>query len=141
MKKLSPAKQQQLAVIILATLAVVAVVYLLLIAPQNEQNRKLAAEIKDKQARVQEIRQLVKHADETKVKAEEISAQLNLTEMDIATGDVFAWTYDTIRRFKTGYHLDIPNIAQPTPSEMDLIPNFPYKQIKFAISGTGYYDE
>ena len=56
-------------------------------------------------------------------------------------GDVFAWTYDTIRRFKAAYKIDLPNIGQPTQGYVDLIPSFPYKQIKFTISGTGYYHD
>ncbi len=62
-------------------------------------------------------------------------AQLNQAEEDVATGDLFAWTYDTIRQFKAGYHVDIPTIGQPVQSDVDLIPNFPYKQINFSLDG------
>jgi hypothetical protein len=141
MKKISPAKKQQLVLTILGTLALVAMVYFFLIGPQNVQNHKLANEIKTKEAKLQDIKNLIKHADDTKVKASEIALQVNQTETDIASGDVFAWTYDTIRRFKSGYQLEIPNIGQPVSSDVDLIPNFPYKQIKFTIGGTGYYHE
>ena len=127
---------------ILCTLALISLVYFFLVSPQNEQNRKLAAETKNKQAQADNIKKLIKQADETKLKADEISVQLSRAETDIASGDVFAWTYDTIRRFKTGYNnLTIPNIGQSTQSEVDLIPNFPYKQVKFSIAGTGYYHD
>jgi Tfp pilus assembly protein PilO len=141
MKKLSPAKKQQLTLAIMVTVALVSLVYFLLISPQNEQNRRLAADTKKKQEQADQIKKLIKQADETKIKAEELAAQLNGLETDIASGDVFAWTYDTIRRFKAGYHLEIPSIGQPTSSDVDLIPDFPYKQITFSISGSGYYNE
>jgi Tfp pilus assembly protein PilO len=139
MKKLSPAKKQQLTLAIVGTVALVSLVYFLLISPQNEQNRKLAADIKKKQEQADQIKKLIKQADETKIKAEDLSAQLSGMETDIASGDVFAWTYDTIRRFKAGYHVEIPSIGQPVSSDVDLLPDFPYKQIKFSISGSGYY--
>ena len=141
MKKLSPAKKQQLTLAILGTVALISLVYFLLISPQNEQNRKLAADTRKKQEQADQIKKLIKQADETKIKAEELSAQLNGMETDIASGDVFAWTYDTIRRFKTGYRLEIPSIGQPVASDVDLIPDFPYKQIRFSIGGSGYYYE
>jgi hypothetical protein len=67
--------------------------------------------------------------------------QLRKSEADIASGDIYAWIYDTIRRFKTGYNLNIPTVSQPAIGEVDLIPNFPYKQLKLSLVGTGYYHD
>lgn len=141
MKKLSPAKRNQLVLVIMATAAALCVVYFLLIAPQKKEKRDLEASYADNAAKVQQIKKTIQQAAATAKSAEEIAAQLNEAESDVATGDVYAWTYDTIRRFKSGYKIEIPNIGSPTQSEMDLIPNFPYKQIKFTISGTGYYHD
>jgi Tfp pilus assembly protein PilO len=141
MKKLSPAKKQQLGLIAVATVTAIILVYVFLIGPQQEQNKKLQAEAKEKQAQAQQIQKLITQKEETKNKAAQISADLDQTETDIASGDVFAWTYDTIRHFKADYHLEIPNIGQPVTADVELIPSFPYKQIRFTIGGTGYYHE
>jgi Tfp pilus assembly protein PilO len=141
MKNLSPAKKKNLALAILGTVASVCLVYFFLISPQHEQNAKLASEAKSKQAQLEQIKKSIKQAEATAVRAAEISAQLGQMETDMASGDVFAWTYDTVRRFKSGYRLDIPTISQPISTEVELIPGFPYKQIKFSLSGTGYYHD
>jgi hypothetical protein len=59
----------------------------------------------------------------------------------MASGDLYSWTYDTIRRFKQPYKVEIPEIGHPTIGEMDLLPSFPYKQIRLALNGTGYYHD
>lgn len=139
MKKLTPAKKQQLVLTIIGTLALISMVYFFLISPQNELNAKLKAEANEKLSKAQEIKRLIRQKDETKAKAEQITVELDQTETDIASGDVSLWTYDTIRRFKSNYRIEIPNIGHPNPGDVDLIPGFPYKQIRFTIGGSGYY--
>jgi Tfp pilus assembly protein PilO len=141
MKKLPPAKRNQLILVILATAAALCMVYFFLIGPQKEEKRRLEASYADNAAKVQQIKKTIQQAAATAKSADEIAAQLNLAEADVATGDVYAWTYDTIRRFKSGYKIEIPNIGSPAQADMELIPNFPYKQIKFTISGTGFYHD
>jgi Tfp pilus assembly protein PilO len=46
-----------------------------------------------------------------------------------------------VRHYKANYKVDVPEIGQPNVSEMDLLPNFPYKQLQFTLRGTGYYHD
>jgi hypothetical protein len=66
---------------------------------------------------------------------------LGRAEEDVASGDLYAWTVDTFRRFKAAYHVDIPTVGQPSQSDCDLIGDFPYKQIRFSLTGTAYYHD
>ncbi len=141
MKRISPIKRNHLILVIMITLAVIGMVYYFLIAPQKQENDKLATDIVNNAAKLEQIKKTVQQAKANAKAAQDISDQLNLAETDIASGDMFAWTYDTIRRFKAGYKIEIPNIGQPALGEVDLIAGFPYKQIKFTLSGTGYYHD
>jgi Tfp pilus assembly protein PilO len=141
MKRLPQAKRNQLILVILGTLALVGAIYFLLIGPQKRENSKMAADILSESAKLQKIKDTIKQSDATAKTASEVSAALSAAEADVATGDLFAWTYNTFRQFKAGYRVDIPTIGQPSESEVDLIPNFPYKQIKFSLVGTGYYQD
>jgi len=71
----------------------------------------------------------------------DLSQELASNETDMATGDIYAWTLDTIRHFKSNYRIDIPEIGQPAVSAMDQFPNFPYQQLRFTIRGSGYYHD
>jgi Tfp pilus assembly protein PilO len=141
MKRLSPDKRNKLVLVIVATLAVVGLIYFFLIAPQKEENQKLANETAAELTKLQQIKTSIKQAEATADKVEEISQRLSHAEEDTATGDPLAWTYDTIRQFKASRHVEITSIGQPTSADVELLANFPYKQIKFQIIGTGYYHD
>ena len=111
MKKLSPEKRNQLILTIVGTLAMVSMVYFFLIGPQKQENGKLDQETQSLQTKLAQINQTIKQADVTAKNAADIAAKLSQAEADMAGGDVFAWVYDTLRQFKSGYHVDIPNIG------------------------------
>ena len=141
MKRLPAAKRNQLIVVILATLGLIGLVYFLLINPQNEKNRGLATSIGTETVRLQQIKTTIKQMEATASALADLTQQLNHAEEDVASGDLYAWTYDVIRRFKASYHLEIANPGQPAQSECDLVGGFPYKQIRFSLTGTAYYHD
>jgi hypothetical protein len=70
-----------------------------------------------------------------------VTQNLSRAESDMASGDLYSWTYNTIRLFKTPYQVDIPDIGHPDVEVTDLLPAFPFKQVKFTITGTAYYHD
>ena len=141
MKRLPPAKRNQLIMVVAATVAALSLVFFFLIKPQKEQNEKLGLKIRTEQEKLKTIKTAIKDTDIIASRLTDISLQLTRAEDDVANGDVYAWTYDTIRRFKTTYHVDIPTIGQPTYSDMDMLAGFPYRQVKVPISGTAYFHD
>jgi len=141
MKRLSPDSRNKLIMVIVGTLVLIGMVYFFLISPQNEQNRKLAAKTQSELSHLKEIMALIKQTDTTSTQAADLAVRLSQAEDDCASGDLYAWTVDTIRQFKINRHLDIPTIEQPVQSDVDLLANFPYKEIKFDIAGTGYFHD
>jgi hypothetical protein len=141
MKRLPPAKQKQLIGVIVATLGLIFAVYFLLIGPQNQKNKDLAVNISNETAKLQQYQTIIKQMDEATSRLAEFNQQLSHAEEDVASGDLYAWTIDTVQRFKATYHVDIPTIGQPGQSDCDLLGDFPYKQIRFTLSGTAYYHD
>jgi hypothetical protein len=141
MKRLPKAKRNQLIMVMAGT--VVLVHYLLIFKnnPQSERNRQVGQDIGLAQTKLEQYKATIKKAAAMNNALNDVTLQLAQAEEDIATGDVYAWTYDTIRRFKATYHVDIPNISQPTLSDVDLLPSFPYRQVKVTINGTAYYHD
>jgi Tfp pilus assembly protein PilO len=141
MKRLPPAKRNQLIVVIIATVGLIGLVYFLLIRPQNANNHELASKIGTETTRLQKYKNDIKQMDATTKSLADFSEQLSRAEEDVASGDLYQWTVDTMRRFKSTYRVEIPTIGQPVPGECELIANFPYKQIRFSLNGTGYYHD
>lgn len=127
--------------VVVATVIILSLIYFLLIQAQKEQNENLAHETSDQYAELEKIKKSIAQNQTTDTQLTDITSQLQRAEGDVGTGDVFVWTYDTIRRFKANYHVDIPNIGQPSISDVDIISSFPYKQVKVSLSGTAYYHD
>ncbi len=134
-------KRTQFILVILGTLVVLGLIGFALIRPQYRTLASIAKTEGDEQAKLQQIKDTIKKAGDTTAQLSNVTANLSLAEEDMAFGDNYAWTYDTIRRFKASYRVDIPTISQPTLGDMDLLPQFPFRQIRATINGTAYYHD
>ena len=141
MKRLSREKRNQLIIVILVTLAILAVIGFSLIRPQYDSLSKIAKDRKVAASKLQSIKHAITNSEAIANEWNETTYALAHTEEDMASGDPYSWTYDTIRHFKQSYKVEIPEVGHPTIGELDLLPSFPYKQIRFAINGTVYYND
>lgn len=142
MNRLSREKRTQLIVVVSLTVVALGLIYFFLILPQKNGLQQLASAKIDAEKKLQQYQDTIKKADETATNLQLVATSLTTAETDIASGDIYAWTYDTIRRFKTNYHVDIPNIGQPSDvTAVDLLPGYPYKQIRLSLNGTAFYHD
>lgn len=137
----SKEKRTQLLFVVAGTVVVLAGIGFGLIRPQYKALDAIAKQHKSETQNLLTIQETIKRGDDTANELANATYKLQKAEEDMASGDVYAWTYDTIRKFKVAYHVDIPAIGQPVKGEVDLIPQFPYQQIKFNISGTAFYHD
>jgi hypothetical protein len=112
-----------------------------LINPEKQLIQQQSQEIVKQRKQLEEMKATIKNAAELATAYAAVSNQLALAEADVASGDIYAWTFDTIRRFKSGYRLDIPSMGQPSPGEVDLLPGMSYRQVKLTLNGTGFYHD
>jgi hypothetical protein len=141
MKKLSKEKRNQLIIVVIVTVAILALIGFGLIRSQYDSLSKIAVDKKAADTRLQSIKNIIKNADAIASELTEVTNTLSYAEGDMASGDLYSWTYDTIRHFKQQYKVEIPEIGHPTIGSVDLLADFPYKQIQFAINGTAYYHD
>ena len=140
MNKLPPNKRNQLVLVLIILVAIIGAIYTFLISPQKTKNQRITRDIAAKSDQYEKMRSLIKQAGITTTNLTDINTQLSAAESDVAKGDAYAWTYNTIRQFKTGYHVDI-NIGQPTAGEVDIISKFPYRQVRVTLDGTAFYHD
>ena len=142
MNKLSKEKRNQLIIVLVGTVVVLALTYFFLIRPQYDGLQQIAKSKSDALKKLQEYKDAIQKTDVIATNLVQTSADLASNENDIASGDIYAWTYDTIRRFKLNYHVSIPGIGQPSAvANNDLFPEFPYKQISLSVNGTAFYHD
>lgn len=142
MKKLSKEKQQQLILVVLVTVGVLAGLWLLLIKAQQENLRRLAEKKATTQQKLQQIRHAIATADQVEQQLCEAQKVLAKDEEGMASGDLYSWSITTLRTFKVGYKIEIPQYSQiDGPKDVTLLPSFPYKQASLMVAGTASFHE
>jgi Tfp pilus assembly protein PilO len=139
--KLSKEKRNQVILVLICTAAVIAAMWFVLIQPRYVALSRAAAAQKAAQNKFNGIQSAIKHAAVIATDLTNVTRMLSSTESDMASGDLYSWTYNTIRLFKAPYQVDIPDIGHPDVGTMDLLPDFPFKQVKFTVTGTAYYHD
>jgi hypothetical protein len=134
-------KRKQLILALVSTVVLLAVIFLGLIRPQYDAISKTNVKITDAKGKLQSVEDTIKQADATSLQLSDANLTLSHSESDMASGDIFLWTVDTLRRFKADYKVEIPTTGQPTMSDVDLLGRFPYKQLRVTVSGTAFYHD
>jgi hypothetical protein len=92
--------------------------------------------------KLSEILDTVKNSDQIDADLLIVSNKLAAREADMPSGDLYASLYDTLRKFKAGRKVDIPQLSsEGTETDMNMLPKFPYKQVLGTIVGTAYYHD
>jgi Tfp pilus assembly protein PilO len=139
--KPSKDKRNQLILVIFCTVAVVALMWFDLIKTRYSALSQAAASQAAAEKKLEDIQTAIKRANIITTELADLTKTLSNAESDMASGDLYSWTYDTIRLFKTPYQVDIPQIGHPDIGTVDLLPSFPFKQVKFTVTGTAYYHD
>ena len=142
MNTLSKEKRNQLVLVALLTGCVLAGLWFGLIRYQQQSLSLLARSKLSAQQKLEQVKQSIENAELIESQLGEAGARLGKVETTMASGDLYAWTIDTLRRFKLGYKVEIPQFSQiDGPKDMNMLPGFPYKQANMTISGTAFYTD
>lgn len=139
--KVSKEKRNQFILVVLCTLAVLVLMWFNLIRPRYAALSQIAAEEKNADNKLATIQTAIKQADTTTTELTQETQALTDAESDMASGDLYSWTFNTLRLFKMPYQVDIPDIGHPDVGAMNLLPAFPFRQVKFTVTGTAYYHD
>jgi Tfp pilus assembly protein PilO len=141
MKWLPKEKRNAFFLVVVSTVVLLVLIYFGLLNSQSSVLARVAASRKTAEAELQRIEKTIKNAGQTTNELVTSSAALTRAEQDMASGDLYSWAYNTLRLFKQQYKVEIPEIGHPVEGEMDLIPSFPYKQMRFTVAGKGFYHD
>ena len=142
MNKLSKEKRNQLILTSAAILIVLGGIYFTLIQYQQSSLKTWLAQKTATEKKLTEIRNNIKNSRQIEAELLVVSNKLALQEEDMPSGDLYASLVNSIRKFKLGRKVEIPQFNSPSnPGEVTLLPKFPYKQVVMTIVGTGYYHD
>ena len=141
-KKLPKDKQNALILVVVGTVAILSGLGFGLIKFQFSKLNELQNKRDAAQHKLEQMRNAVKNADRLEVEVVESRKTLDTLEEDMASGDLNAWVINTLRTFKAGYKVDMPQFSPIGPvSDVPLLPNFPYKQATITVAGTAHFHD
>ena len=141
MKWLPKEKRNSFIIVVVVTVAVLALIGFGLLRSQKSTLARAVASRQAAETQLQSIDKTIKNAELTTNELAVATTALSRAEADVASGDSYSWAYNTIRQFKQQYKIEIPDIGHPVEDEVTLIPSFPYRQMSLVISGKGYYHD
>ena len=143
--KLPKEKRNQLILVALGAVIVLGALGFGLIKWQYGTLRTLADKREVADRKLARFVDAIKRADEIEAQYNAKSRLLAHQEEGMASGgDLFSWLVNAIRTFKLegDYKVEMPQISQPTsPSDVNLLPKFPYKQVTIRLGGTAYFHD
>jgi hypothetical protein len=141
LRKLPKEQRNKLVLVVLVTLMAIAGLYLSLIRRQHEGLAALGQQKAAATGKLQRVLDTIRRADRITAELQEAKQGLAVAEADVASGDLYAWIINSLRKFNTpAYRVDIPQFSQlGAPADVNLIPDFPYKQATLTIAGTARY--
>jgi Tfp pilus assembly protein PilO len=139
--KLSQEKIKQLVQITMVTAMALAGLWFFLIKHQlaaidDLKIKKIAAD-----ANLTKVEATIKTRTQVDTELAALTIELSKQEEDMATGDLNSWLFSFLRKYKTGYRVDIPQYGTGEVGPMKMLPDFPYQQVAVSIAGAGFYHE
>ena len=142
MNSLSKEKRNQLVLVVLLTGGLLVALWFGLIRFQQESLKVLAESKLASEQKLEQVRQAIEASDQIESQLAESQQRLARIESTMASGDLYAWTINTLRQFKLGYKVEIPQFSQiDGPKDMNMLAGFPYKQANMTISGTAMFTD
>jgi Tfp pilus assembly protein PilO len=141
MNKISKEKRDQMILVCLGTLVLVVVIYFFWINKENAAIRAKKGDVEKLQRQYGDMTQAINTADATAGQLRDAVAELAKAEADMASNDPNAWAYDLIRHFEENYKVTVSVNGGTSTGDVDLLPGFPYKQLRFSVSGSAYYHD
>jgi len=140
--KLSKGKRNQIIGLILATVFALGGLGYALIKRQYDNLELLARKKSEADTKLRLMETAAKNASEIEAALAKVSQALEEKESTMGSGDLYSWSINTMKRFKTGYKVEIPQFGPiSAQTDVDLLPSFPYKQATFNVGGKAYYHD
>ena len=141
MKNLPEEKRDRLLLISVGTVVAVVVLWYLVIQTQNKAIARLKTQNLDHKTKVENAQRLLSSTAELQKQLDGSAQELKTIEDAMASGDMYSWIILTINKFRADRKVDIPQFSREVPTEVGVLPKFPYRAALFNVRGTAYFHD
>lgn len=141
MKNLPNDKRDRLIFIAVGTVLSLVAVYFLVIQAQSKTRDRIVKQTVEQRSKVENAERLISSTAELQKKLDAASGQLKTIEDTMASGDMYSWIILTINKFRADRKVDIPQFSREVPTDVGVLPKFPYRAALFNVRGTAYFHD
>ena len=142
MNPITADKKQKLILVGVLTGVAIALAWFLLIGTLQDRIAKQLAKARETADKIADAQKKLAQVAVIEEQLAAATRKLTATEDDgMASGDLYFWIINTINRFKLAYRVDIPVFSQPEEIKATLLPDFPYKSVRYNVRGSAYYHD
>jgi Tfp pilus assembly protein PilO len=141
LKQLPKEKRNNLILVALLTAMAMVGLGFGLIRFQYDHLTAVGKKAEDSKHKLELMKMTIANASQIETELAEITKTLAAQEEGMASGDKYSWVYETARKFKLAYRVDLPQFSTAEEAESTLLPKFPYRQVTLSVGGTGFYHD
>jgi Tfp pilus assembly protein PilO len=141
MNKLPKEKRNKVILVWLVTVMLAAAWGFAILSYQLDAKRHASDTTEKLKNQLADMQKMLARKDQIQTDRDTEQEKLDALESQMASGDIYSWVVTTMRNFKEGRKIDIPQISQPNRGENTLLPKFPYSQATLTVVGTAYYQD
>ena len=141
MKNLPKEKRDRLLLIGVGTVVAVVVLWYLVIQTQNKAIARIKAQSVEHKTKVENAQRLLSSTADLQKQLDGSTQELKAIEDSMASGDMYSWIILTINKFRADRKVDIPQFSREVPTEVGVLPKFPYRAALFNVRGTAYFHD
>ncbi|MDE3098569.1 MAG: hypothetical protein KGJ88_03775 [Verrucomicrobiota bacterium] len=143
MNKIPKEKLNHLILVGVGTALALAAVWFLVIGPQRAAVAASRIKMAGAQKQYQDVLDSITRSNSSTNALEKADARLVRAESDMASNDPNVWIYDFVRRLNNDkrYKVTISVQGETSVEPVNILPKFPYKQLKVLVGGTAYYHD
>ena len=141
MNAMSKQKRQKVLLVAIVTALVLVGLWFGLLNVQRQVLEKQAQNIAAMQVKLTTARKALSAGKQLEAERSDAAQKLNALEEEMASGDLYAWLRNLVREFKNPYRVEIPQFSSIVEEETTLLPQFPYRQVRVTIGGTGFFHD
>ncbi len=144
MNKLSKEKMQQIILVWMVCLVVVALIWMFGVRSLSSKRKETSDSVEAVQSKIDDGNKKKSRKDASKKKLEVLQQELKGVEDGMASGELFAWIDSKLNDFITQnlLEVDIPSKTRGEIVDVGILPRTdPYKGVRYSVRGTAYYHD
>jgi len=139
MKNLPKNKRSKVVLVIMGTLVVTVGIWQAMVVTQQRSLILLNKNVDVQKRKNEDAQRLVSATAKITQDLEAATQKLKAAEGEMASGDMFAWMNDTLKKNSERYKVEIPQISREVPCPVGVFAKFPYRAVMFNVRGTAFY--